>query len=183
MKPPETFELSRLRLRRPVVSDADAIFEYGSDPEVARYADWPLRRSIDGLAASLRERGARWEAGEEFYWVITAAGEDRAIGGISCRVDRDSAELGFLLNRRHWGKGYATEAVGAVAAWALSLPIVNRVWATCDAGNLASARVLEKLGMSLEETLLHAVLRPNLSKEPRDARVYSMVKPPKRITE
>ncbi len=177
MKPPETLELSRLRLRRPRPSDADAIFEYGSDPEVARYADWPVRTRIDGLADSLRARGERWESGEDFYWVITLLGEDRAIGGISCCVENDSAEVGFLLNRRHWGQGHATEAAKAVVGWVLALPTLRRVWATCDAENLASARVLEKVGFTLEERLPLAVVRPNLSGEPRDALRYAMVKP------
>lgn len=41
--PPEVIDLRRLRLRRPQLSDASAIFEYASDPEVARYSDWPVK--------------------------------------------------------------------------------------------------------------------------------------------
>jgi ribosomal-protein-alanine N-acetyltransferase len=177
MNPPETIDLPRLRLRRPAPSDAEAIFEYGSDPEVARYADWPVRTSIDGLAESLQGRAKRWESGADFYWVITRTGEGRAIGGISCCINQDSAEVGFLLHRRHWGVGFATEAARAVVAWVLSLPSMRRVWATCDAENLASARVLEKIGFSLEAALPRSVVRPNLSSEPRDALMYSIVKP------
>jgi RimJ/RimL family protein N-acetyltransferase len=70
MKPTETFETPHLRLRRPLPSDAEAVFEYGGDPQVARFADWPVRTSIDGLAESLLARAARWESDEEFYWVI-----------------------------------------------------------------------------------------------------------------
>ncbi len=177
MNPPETMQLHRIRLRRPVVTDADAIFEYGRDPEVARYADWPVRTSMDGLVEALQRRGKLWETGAEFYWVITRTGEDRAIGGISFRVAEDSAEVGFLLHRQHWGEGIATEAARAVVEWALALPFLRRVRATCDAENLASARVLEKLGFTLEATLPRAVVRPNLSSEPRDALMYTLVKP------
>lgn len=169
MKPPETFETLQLRLRRPLPSDAGAVFEYGSDPEVARFADWPVRTSIDGLAESLRARAAGWDAGEDFYWIITRADDDRAIGGISCQVSGDSAEIGFLLARQHWGKGWATEATKAVTGWALSSLALTRLHATCDAENLASARVLEKAGFTLECRLPRAIIRPNLSPEPRDA--------------
>ena len=169
---PETLKLERLLLRRPKLTDAEAIFQYGSDPEVARYADWPVRKDIESLIESLRERPARWESGSEFTWVITLANEDRAIGGITCIVANDAAEVGFLLNRRHWGKGFATEAAKAIVDWALSLPAVSKVWATCDAENLASACVLEKIGLS-RECGSKLVVRPNISSEPRAALTYS----------
>ncbi len=173
---PDIINLQHIRLRRPRLSDAEAIFEYGSDPEVARYADWPVRTSIDSLVESLRERGSRWEAGTEFYWVITLLGEDRAIGGVSCRVVEHSAEFGFLVSRRYWGNGFATEASRAIVEWATSLPSIWRVWATCDTENLASARVLEKIGLSREGTLRRWIVRPNISREPRDAFIYSWVR-------
>ena len=177
MNPPETIELARIRLRRPALSDAEAIFEYGSDPQVARYADWPIRTSVDQVVESLRGRSALWESGAEFYWVITLPKEDRAIGGVSCRIVQDSAEVGFLLNRRYWGNGFATDAARAVVEWVLSIPSVRRVWATCDTENLASARVLEKAGLSREGTLRRWVVRPNISSQPRDAFMYSHVRP------
>lgn len=162
MHPPEIIDLPRLRLRRPLVSDVDAMYEYGSDPEVARYADWPVRTSKDGMEDSVARRAQQWEAGTDYYWVITLL-EDRAIGGISCCVEGDAAEIGFLLHRRHWGKGFATEAARAVLATALSLPGIRRVWATCDTENAASIRVLEKIGMKREGILQAWAIRPNLA--------------------
>ncbi|MCW1916717.1 GNAT family N-acetyltransferase [Luteolibacter sp. GHJ8] len=173
MKPPENFHLPRLRLRRPLVSDVDAMFEYGSDPEVARYADWPVRTSKDGMEEGILRRAQQWEAGTDYYWVITLPEEDRAIGGISCSLESDAAEIGFLLHRRHWGKGFATEAARAVLTTALSLSRVNKVWATCDTGNTASIRVLEKIGMKRDGILHASTIRPNLAPGiPRDAFSY-----------
>ena len=170
-------ELGRIRLRRPALADAEAIFEYGSDPEVAHYADWPICTSVDQVVESLRGRTARWESGAEFYWVITLPPQDRAIGGIACSIIQDSAEVGFLLNRRYWGQGLATEAARAVVEWALSNPSIHRVWATCDTENLASARVLEKAGLAREGILRSSIVRPNISGQPRDAFMYSYVRP------
>jgi len=174
--PPETFDLAHIRLRRPMVTDAEAIYAYGSDPEVARYTDWPVRTSMDGLVESLQRRAERWESGEEFNWVITLPGEDRAIGGISCYLEEDSAEIGFLLNRRYWGRGYTTEAAAAIVAWLFSETSISRVWATCDAENLASGRVLEKVGMVREAVLPRQTVRPNISSEARDAFLYAVVR-------
>lgn len=170
---PETVELPQIRLRRPRFSDATAILEYANDTEVARFADWPVGTTLERLQASLSDRAARWDAGEEYYWVITRPPEDTAIGGVSCMVAKHAAEVGFLLHRKHWGKGFATMACQAVADWALSEPSIWRVWATCDLDNRASVRVLEKAGFALEGVLRRFAVRPNLSTEPRDAFLYS----------
>ena len=176
VKAPEVIDLDRIRLRRPKLSDAAAMFECGSDPDVARYADWPIRTSIDSTIERIHRLDEQWRSGDEFYWVITLPDVDRAIGGVSCCVSQRSAEFGFLVNRRCWGKGYATEAATAIVNWALSIPSVCRVWATCDTENMASARVLEKAGLSPEGTLRRSIVRPNLSDEPRDALIYARVR-------
>jgi len=174
--PPEEFILEHVRLRRPRPSDAEAVFEYGSDPKVAFYADWPIRTSMDGLAESLSERAKLWEAGSQFSWVITLLAEDRAIGRVTTNIHDQSADIGYLLNRRYWGNGYAAEATRPVIDWLLSLPSITKVWATCDTENIASIRVLEKLGFSRESRMLHSIVRPQISKKPRDAYLYSLTK-------
>jgi RimJ/RimL family protein N-acetyltransferase len=176
LAPPEVFDLQRLRLRRPRLADAAAIFEIASDPEVARYADWPMRTTLESVTESLRRREDEWHAGSEFYWVLTLPHDDRAIGGIGCRVSGHAAEFGFLINRRFWRNGYATEASRAVVEWLFSLPNVWRLSATCDVDNRASARVLEKAGLTLEGILRRAIVRPNLSDRPRDACLYAKVR-------
>jgi RimJ/RimL family protein N-acetyltransferase len=55
----------------------------------------------------------------------------------------------------------------------MSLPGVYRLWATCDAENLASVRVLEKTGVSLEGKLRRCTIRPNLSMIPRDTLIFA----------
>lgn len=172
MNPPETFELKNIRLRRPVVADAEAIFEYASDPAVVRYMDWPICSDLNGILQRLQNRATQWDSGLEFNWVITLLKEDRVIGGISCFISEESAEIGFLLNRRHWGMGLAIEAAGAVVAWAFSVPSIKKIWATCDTENLASVHALEKLGFAREAILPRSLVRPNISNEARDSYRY-----------
>ncbi len=176
LHPPEVLDLARLRLRRPRLSDAEAIFDYASDPEVARYADWPFRPDLEFVTELLRGRERAWNSGSEFYWVLTLPADDRAIGAIACSVAGHAAEFGFILNRRFWRNGYATEASHAVVDWILSVPSVWRLSATCDVENVASARVLEKAGLTREGLLRRAIVRPNLSNKPRDALLYSKVR-------
>lgn len=174
--PPEVMELGVIRLRRPGLPDAEGMFDCGSDPEVARYADWPLATSIGRIIERIQRSGQRWESGGEYRWTIALPETDEAAGAISLLVDGHVAELGFLVRRCHWGKGYATAAARAVVAWAMDQPEIWRVWATCDCGNLASIRVLEKTGFMREGRLRRATVRPNLSAEPRDALLYARVR-------
>lgn len=71
-----------------------------------------------------------------------------------------------------------TEAARAVIAWLTRLPSIYRVWAICDTENLASAKVLEKVGLLREGTLRCATMRPNLSSRPRDSFIFAKVRDP-----
>ncbi len=176
-RPPERIATPRLVLRRPTGADAVAKYEYSRDPDVARYMDWLPHASLDGAATLVESAASRWDSGEEYSWVITLKPSDLAIGSVACRVQGHAVEMGFVLSRDHWGRGYATEAARAVLEWAASFESVYRIWATCDAENAASARVLEKIGMSREGVLRRWAIRPNLAPGVlRDAFVYSWIR-------
>ncbi len=88
---------------------------------------------------------ARWG-----WWLILHRAERALIGEVSFRESPDgtgTVEIGYGVVPAYHGHGYATEAVGAVLDWALRQPGVVRVVACCLRDNLASRRVLEKLGM------------------------------------
>ena len=172
---PEILTTERLLLRHPRLSDADAIFEYGSDPAVVHYMDYPPRPHVDAVVQSIKEHSTRWNAGN-LSWVITVNPNDRPIGTIACSVEGHTADFGYLIHQNHWGQGFATEAAKVVAEWALSLPEVYRLWATCDVENLASARVLEKCGLVYEGRLRFSHIRPNISPAPRDALLYARIR-------
>jgi ribosomal-protein-alanine N-acetyltransferase len=174
--PPETIVTERLVLRRPTPADAEAVHAYGGDPDVTRYLVFPTHTSLADAETFLAGCGPRWAAGEEYCWLITPRGRNPAIGSIACRVRGHAIDIGYALARAHWGRGYATEAGRAVVAWAADLPGIYRVWAVCDVENTASARVLEKLGMSREGLLRRWLIHPNVSPEPRDCYVYARVR-------
>lgn len=80
--------------------------------------------------------------------------EGSLLGGIGLSrfadVYANTAEIGYWLGVEHWGKGYATEAVGALSDWGFQFWHLARIQAGVFAGNLASSRVLEKAGYRLE---------------------------------
>jgi [ribosomal protein S5]-alanine N-acetyltransferase len=86
------------------------------------------------------------------------------------------AELGYVLARPYWNQGLITEALQPIIDWALTQPNIYRVWAVCDYENLASARVMEKVGMTYEGILRRWLIHPNMSNKPRDCFCYAKVK-------
>jgi len=177
VSPPEEIATKRLVLRRPRMSDAGDIFDnYAADLEVTRYVTWRPHKDKSEVAPFLQSRLARWDSGEEYSWAITRLQEGRVIGMIGCRVREHAADIGYVLSRNHWNRGYITEAAKAIVDWASSLEFIYRVWAVCDVENKASARVLEKVGMQRERILRRYIVHPNVSPEPRDCFVYSKIR-------
>lgn len=177
LRPPETIETERLLLRVPVMEDAAAMLEsYASDPEVTRYLLWKPLRSLEEAESAIRSRIESWRKGTAFSWTILLKEDGALAGTISLRPRGLRLNMGFVVARPYWGRGYTTEAARPVVEWALAQPGVYRVGAVCDKENLASARVLEKLGMQLEGTLLRWDVHPNISEVPRDCLCYALVK-------
>ena len=63
--------------------------------------------------------------------------------------DNGELEFGWRYGKPYWGRGYATEAARAVLDYALQTPAIPRIVCLCESGNIASIRVIEKLGMEL----------------------------------
>ncbi len=115
---------------------------------------------------------SRLEDGSELSWVLVKRDDGRVLGNLSLRPQSDGVEIGFVLARQEWGKGLAVEAGGAALQWLDEAYGPVRVWGSCDAENSQSARVLEKLGLVEVRLERASRLRPNLSDEPRDSRIF-----------
>lgn len=177
MKPPKRFETSRIVLRMPTLDDAESIFEsFARDPEVTRYLSWKHHHTVEQTDEFLVACLGRWEDDTEYTWAIVPRGRNDCIGLIALRVRDCRADLGYVLARDYWGKGYMTDAARTVAEWALAQPSIYRVWAVCDKENVASARVMEKIGMTREGILRRWMVHPAHGEVPRDCYCYSMIK-------
>jgi [ribosomal protein S5]-alanine N-acetyltransferase len=141
----------RLVLRAYERQDLDALHEYRRHPEWARYVRLP-RQYTRALAAQDIEEYINLDPATHPFWAITHEG--RAVGNID--AERESvhrAILGWGIAHHLWGRGLTTEAARAVVDWCFTHWDVGRVYATADARNTGSRRVMEKSGMRLEATL------------------------------
>ena len=180
MKLPAHLRTERLVLRPPELDDAAAIYSnWAADAEVTRYLVWRPHGAVDETIAFLRRNEAERRAGTVFPWMITERDEGVPVGMIDLRrraPGEDELDFGYVLARRVWGRGYATEALRAVLAAAFAHCGVRRIWAVCDVDNAASARVMEKAGLVREGLRRGAVFHPNLSDRPRDVYCYAITR-------
>ena len=151
-----TLHTARLRLRPFTSADADALFALHSSASVLRYWDappWSERaRAVQFIAACRRMA----DEGTGARLAMDRVSDETFLGWCSLtrwNPDHRSASLGYCLDEAAWGRGYATEAARALLQWAFDTLDVNRVQAETDTRNVASARVLEKLGFVREGTL------------------------------
>jgi len=176
MKMPERMETKRLVLRVPRMDDAAAIFAgWAQDTEVTRYLTWRPHQQIQETEAFIQNCLSAWESETRFPYMITLKESGEVIGMIDPRIDGTKVGIGYGAARAYWGKGYVTEATRAVIDWAFQQPSIFRVYATTDVENIASRRVLEKVGMQCEGILRKYILHPNMSDEPRDSYMYAIV--------
>jgi ribosomal-protein-alanine N-acetyltransferase len=154
--PTPVLTTTRLRLRPFNDGDADALFALHSRAEVLRYWDappWSDPARAQRFLASCRQLA---EEGTGARLAMDRVADGAFIGWcglVSWNPDYRSASLGYCLDDAAWGRGYATEAARALLQWGFDTLDLNRVQAETDTRNLASARVLEKLGFLREGTL------------------------------
>ena len=176
--PDRTWETPRLLAKPAGIADADVVFaEYARDPSVARYMTWKPHCNVEETIEFLRRCERVWVDGSAFPWTLWRKEDGAFVGLIEIRVRTSAVDLGYALSRRWWRQGLMSEAVTSVVRWALAQPTIYRVWATCDVENVASVRLLERVGMEREGVLRRWLVHPNLSEAPRDALCYSIVKP------
>ncbi len=173
----ETIATERLTLRPPRLDDAPAVFErYARDLEVVRYLIWKPHETVSTVRYFLQYTIRDREDGTHVAWAIIKNADGRLMGMIDARLDGFKATVGYCLARDEWGNGFMTETLRAVIDAVFSAPEIFRVSAVCDVENAASARVMEKAGMTREGILRRYVVHPNVSPEPRDACCYAKVR-------
>jgi len=152
-----TIETERLILREFRRDDRESVHEYAVDPEVYRYMPWGPNTEDETSAFVERAVASRHQDPRlHFELAVTLRETGLLIGGAGIRAADKcfrTADMGYCLRRDAWGRGLATEAAAGLIGFGFSQLGVHRIWATCDTGNVRSARVLEKAGMTLEGTM------------------------------
>jgi RimJ/RimL family protein N-acetyltransferase len=172
-----TLKTQRLALRPLVDGDIEALFAIFSDPEAMRYWTTPPMKAIAEAEALLRDIQRHAEAETLFQWGIARREDDVVIGTCTLfRIDREHrrCELGYILRRDLWGRGFATEALTALMDHAFGTLDLHRVEADVDPRNDASLRLVERLGFRREG---HLRERYFVAGEVQDSVIYGLLAP------
>jgi ribosomal-protein-alanine N-acetyltransferase len=177
-KPFPSLLTPRLLLRALRPDDLQDLYIYASDPEIDRYTPWDHYTGMDEAVADLDGFLKEYEQeGRGISFGIQHQADRRLIGIATFSPPHKHhrrAELGYTISREYWGQGYATEAARELVRFAFEDIGLVRLEAVCLPDNLASVRVLEKIGMHFEG-LLHSY--QTWKGVPSDLCMYAIVRP------
>lgn len=148
-----TLNTARLLLRPFCTSDADDVQRLAGDRAVVDTTlniPYPYE---DGMAEKWISNHRDWfEQGKQAVFAITLQSDGVLLGAIGLRITPDDqrAELGYWIGKPYWGQGFCTEAARAIIGFGFECLELNRIYAHHFARNVASGRVMQKVGMSHE---------------------------------
>ncbi len=148
-------ETERLIMRAFQDKDILDFAAYRSDPDVAQYQGWDAPYSVEKAAEFIADNKVICPGtpGEWHQIALELKDGGNLIGDCVFHIlaeDAQQAEIGFTLSRKYQGQGYATEAVTRLVDYLFGELQLHRIRAICDVENLASIKLLERIGMRRE---------------------------------
>jgi [ribosomal protein S5]-alanine N-acetyltransferase len=148
-------ETERLWLRQATQEDAEAIFTVFSDANVTQFHDLDTFIHVDEAVGVVERRAKGFETGRGIRWGITYKPGNCLIGscGFTWNKEANAAEVGYELASQFWRQGIMSEALGAILNYGFEVKGVQFVAAEIMLDNVASRRLLEKLGFQSQGIL------------------------------
>ncbi|MFN6464240.1 MAG: GNAT family protein [Nostoc sp. DedVER02] len=148
-------ETERLLLRETNLQDAEAIFAIFSDPAVTQFHDLDTFTSLEEAIAVIERGAKRFEQGEGIRWGIARKQDNVLIGscGFRWNPQEHSAEVGYEVASNFWRQGIMTEAVHTILQFGFKKMGLHFVVAQVMLNNIASKKLLEKLGFQSQGVL------------------------------
>ncbi len=143
----------RLLLRKIQEDDIDNLFKMRSNAEVMKYVDKPLAKTKADAKALYDNMATMLHNNTAIGWAIQLKEDKEMIGHIGFwRIDATNhrAEIGYILQQEHAGKGYAGEAIQATLQHAFSNLRLHSIQAVINPANIASRKLLIKNGFVQE---------------------------------
>jgi [ribosomal protein S5]-alanine N-acetyltransferase len=161
-------------LRRWTKSDLGCVEEASRDPDIPEGTTVPTSfTAAEGLAWIERQWG-RADKGEGLSLAIADAGSGDALGTVvlMCRRHPGTVEIGYWLIEHARGRRLASRAVALLARWALADAAIARIEALVEPENIASQRVLQRVGFRREGHLRSYLV---FNERRADALIYSLL--------
>ena len=155
--------------------DLPAVAAWATDPLVTVFLTWDAF-DLDGARRWIQNARSEAQRVPRRVWELAACdGAENVIGSGRLSIQdpaNRAADIGYVVRRDHWGRGFGTAIAMQLIDFGFHRLHLHRLWATCVAENVASARVLEHAGMGVEGRLRDHVL---LRGQWRDSLLYAIV--------
>jgi ribosomal-protein-alanine N-acetyltransferase len=150
-----SIQTSHLALRLLQSEDAEALHRIYQSVDVLRYFPNPVPPPLERIQRFIVGQQEHWEKHGYGNWGILLDGDRGIIGwaGLQYLPELDETEVGFLLDKPFWGKGYATEAALGSLSFGFEHFHLEHIIALVHPDNLASRRVIKKCGLVYKDTL------------------------------
>ena len=178
---PDRIDGPRVMLRPYRTGDGPAFFKSVDEDrdDLATWVGWVNQyKTVDDAEAYVRRMESKWVARSALIVGIFSADGTEHYGGTGYHGfdwNVPSLELGYFLKKSARGKGYGAEAVSLVVDFAFQHLQAKRIWASCDARNEASIKLLERCGLLREAELKNQCLDHRGSL--RDTLIYAITAP------
>jgi RimJ/RimL family protein N-acetyltransferase len=154
-------ETERLILREMLPSDAEALFEMDSNPNVHKYLWNKPLTSIDGVYQYIEMVRNQYLENNIGRFVVVLKETNELIGWAGLKYNTEIVnnkvhfyDIGYRLNEKFWGKGYASEASFAWLDYGFNVMKIKVMEAAAHTDNIASNRILQKIGLKMTEQYL-----------------------------
>lgn len=152
-------ETERLLIRELKETDDQDLFEMDSDPEVHLFIDNQPVKTIDEIQFAIKSITTQYKKNGIGRWAVIDKLTNECIGWSGLKYYNEKVnnqinfyELGYRFKRKHWGKGYATEACSAILNYGFKHLNIESAFAITHPNNLNSKKVLIKLGFKFVES-------------------------------
>jgi ribosomal-protein-alanine N-acetyltransferase len=149
----ETLESDRIILRQLRIDDVDDIFEFTSKKEVTTFLSWDAHPNKKVTRSFINSVIENYDTDKPSQWGIELKKEKKIIGitgFILLDRENEKAEIAYLSSPFYGSKGYMTEANQMILSYVFDSLELNRIQAKAEQKNIASQKVLEKIGMIKE---------------------------------
>lgn len=174
--PFQNLETERLLLRQLDNKDVNEVLELRGNPETMKFIPRPLAKNTDDALEHIKMINDKIDENVGINWAVTVKGSDKMIGLLGhyrIQPENHRAEIGYMILPQYQGKGYVTEAIKAVMKYGFNQMNLHSIEAVIDPENIASERVLQKIGFVKEAHIIENELYDGKF---WDTVIYSMLK-------
>lgn len=161
-----------VQLRPLTIDDWQAVHEWARREDACRYQAW-RPNAPEETRVFVQAAADMWKSHAQTRFVYAVVADSRVVGNAELRLHSDHhGEIAYIIHPDLWGRGLATAAARQLLVAGFKDHSLHRIFATCDPRNIASNRVLKKVGMAYEGRMRETI---RIRDGWRDSNLYAIL--------